>query len=146
REAYTVTLLPSGKVLVAGGINPSGRFTVFASAEVYDPATGLFSPTGALATARADHSATLLPSGKVLVAGGFNCPRGDDFLFPHIRLAAAEIYTPLPLLCCKDFNGDGQADILWRHTSGTVYEWLLNGTSLIGLGSPGTAGTDWQIQ
>jgi len=45
-----------------------------------------------------------------------------------------------------DVNGDGKADILWRHTSGSLYEWLLNGTSTIGTGSPGGAGIDWQIQ
>jgi hypothetical protein len=44
-----------------------------------------------------------------------------------------------------DFNGDGRSDILWRHSSGTVYEWLLNGTTLIDHGSPGSATTDWTI-
>jgi hypothetical protein len=44
-----------------------------------------------------------------------------------------------------DFNGDGKFDILWRHTSGTVYEWLLNGTSIAGQGSPSSASTDWSI-
>ena len=45
-----------------------------------------------------------------------------------------------------DFNGDGKADILWRHTSGVVYVWLLDSTAVIGTESPGSAGTDWQIQ
>jgi Beta-propeller repeat/FG-GAP-like repeat len=50
-----------------------------------------------------------------------------------------------PPVCCGDFNGDGRADILWRNASGEVYEWLLNGTNLIGEGSPGSVGNDWQI-
>ncbi len=64
---HTATLLPNGKVLVAGGFGSSGPL---ASAELYDPATGPWSPTGSLATARYVHTATLLPNGKVLVAGG----------------------------------------------------------------------------
>ena len=70
REYYTATLLPNGKVLVAGGLDDS--LGVLASAELYDPATGTWTFTGSLNTARLAHTATLLPNGKVLVAGGFN--------------------------------------------------------------------------
>jgi len=48
RRSHTATLLPSGKVLVAGGFN--GSF--LSSAELYDPATGSWSSTGSLTTAR----------------------------------------------------------------------------------------------
>jgi len=45
-----------------------------------------------------------------------------------------------------DFNGDGRADVPWRHSSGTLAVWLLDGVSVIGSGSPGGASIDWQIQ
>jgi MYXO-CTERM domain-containing protein len=87
RQSHTATLLPSGKVLVAGGWGwGSESQETFASAEVYDPATGTWSPTGALASARSSHTATLLPSGKVLVTGGGG---------PGVEtLASAEVYDP----------------------------------------------------
>jgi hypothetical protein len=58
------------------------------------------------------------------------------------ELVNIDIGSPL---CCGDFNGDSKADVLWRNTSGQVYEWLLNGTSLIGGGALGTISSDWQI-
>jgi len=72
RVWHTATLLPNGKVLIVGGLNtpPSGRYVDYASAELYDPGIGTFASAGAMATARDLHSATLLPNGKVLIAGG----------------------------------------------------------------------------
>jgi len=64
----TATLLPSGKVLIAGGLG-YGNFAL-ASAEAYDPVAGAFTATGSMTTGRQYHTATLLPSGKVLIVGG----------------------------------------------------------------------------
>ena len=66
RAGHTATLLRSGKVLVAGGNNN----TVLNSAELYDPATGMWTATVGMLMPRSRHTATLLRSGKVLVAGG----------------------------------------------------------------------------
>jgi N-acetylneuraminic acid mutarotase len=84
-DNHTATLLPNGKVLVAGGINGPGDQTASASTELYDPASGTWTATGSLATARYVHTATLLSNGKVLVAGGFN---------NSSYLASAELYDP----------------------------------------------------
>jgi len=67
RQNHTATLLHNGMVLIAGGNGDAGGL---ASADVYDPATGEFSVTGSMSTARAWHTATLLRNGNVLIAGG----------------------------------------------------------------------------
>jgi Kelch motif len=68
REGHTLTLLPTGKVLVAGGFTHFVGVT--ATAELYDPQTGQWTKTGALLEPRLQHTATLLPTGEVLVVGG----------------------------------------------------------------------------
>ncbi len=83
RYYHTATLLPNGKVLVAGGYTTQSRSR---EAELYDPASGTWTTTGSLATARLDHTATLLPNGKVLVAGGLDSNSSS--------LASAELYDP----------------------------------------------------
>jgi hypothetical protein len=69
REDHTATLLPSGKVLIAGG---DGGLTgmPLGNAELYDPDAGTLTATGSMAGARCGHTATLLPNGHVLIAGG----------------------------------------------------------------------------
>jgi N-acetylneuraminic acid mutarotase len=81
RQFLTATLLPTGKVLVAGGGNSAGPQN---KVDVYDPGTGRWSQGPNLGSARRNHTATRLASGKVLVVGGVGSS----------SLAAAEVYDP----------------------------------------------------
>ena len=86
RSVHTATLLPSGKVLVVGGLNTAANANNLAVSELYDPATNAWTPTGAMTTARYAHTATLLPDGRVLVAGGLSATVGVT--------ASVEVYNP----------------------------------------------------
>jgi len=85
RYNHTATLLNNGKVLFVGGYITGNGSVSTAVAEVYDPASNTWSAAAPMASARGAHTATLLPSGKVLVAGGYN---GGNYL------ASAELYDP----------------------------------------------------
>ena len=96
RAHHAATLLADGRVLITGGTpgqaggNGSGT-TSLTAAELYDPATGKFSPTGPMAEGRVYHTATRLADGRVLVAGG--CANGRNYA-TCLFLASAEIYDP----------------------------------------------------
>ena len=70
RQVSAATLMPNGQVLLAGGLTDGPTFTSSSSAEVFDPVSNGFRATSSMAAPRVFHDAALLPSGKVLVAGG----------------------------------------------------------------------------
>ncbi len=76
REVPASVLLPSGKVFIVGSCSSC-------AAELYDPATGTFTPVGPFSDSQGYATATLLQDGRVLIAGGANTP------------SAAEIYDPV---------------------------------------------------
>ena len=86
RQEHRAVLLPNSNVLVAGGTLAlsTGSF-VLASAEIYNPSTGLWTTTGAMKNARTGHTATLLTTGLVLAAAGTGA---------IADLVSAELYTP----------------------------------------------------
>jgi N-acetylneuraminic acid mutarotase len=89
RAEFVAALLPNGKVLVAGGCtgyNANGCTAVTAAAEIYNPTTGKWSSTGAMRAARMSTTATLLPNGNVLIAGGQTA--AND------ALGSSELYNP----------------------------------------------------
>jgi hypothetical protein len=88
RQYATATLLANGTVLVAGGATMTGtcQGCATASAEIFRPQEGAFSPTGAMHVARQGHCASPLPDGRVLITGGMD-QNGT-------ALSSAEIYDP----------------------------------------------------
>ena len=78
-DGNSATLLPDGRVLVAGGDR--------SSAELYDPRSGTWTPTAGMIAGRGGHTATLLPDGRVLVAGGLGSGT--------TALASAQLYDPV---------------------------------------------------
>ena len=89
RESHTLTRLLDGRVLVTGGHR--GRhaaIVIYASAEIYDPAQGVFEPAGRMILRRHKHDAVLLADGRVLITGGSD--ESDD----QGAYTSAEIYDP----------------------------------------------------
>jgi hypothetical protein len=106
RIAHTATRLPDGRVLLAGGtstfnipVGSTNYLPIFqgslASAEIYDPSTGLIAPTGNLMSqARMAHAAVNLADGRVLLCGGI---RGGQTVFgvgAPLYAQTADIFDP----------------------------------------------------
>jgi hypothetical protein len=85
RFQAAAVLLPNGKVLVAGGATNVSNFAPTRSAELFDPATGTWTPTGSMSQERWELTLTILTNGNVMaVAGsGTNGP-----------VASVELYNP----------------------------------------------------
>ena len=87
----TVALLRDGRVLITGGTKDlDGQKRSIASAWIYDPTKDVLTPIGSMTSPRYGHTATLLPDGRVLIAGGFDM----DGLAHRSPLASAELYVP----------------------------------------------------
>jgi hypothetical protein len=90
RESHTVTKLLDGRVLITGGHRGRGSaITIYDSAEIYDPAAGVFSPTASMSVRRHKHDAVVLADGRVLITGGSD--EHDD----QNAYTSTEIYDPL---------------------------------------------------
>src|ERR1035438_8273638 len=86
RYGHTVTLLPNGKLLAAGGCSTNfiPSLNYLSTAELYDPANGTWTVTGSQAAPRVFHTATLLPSGQ---------PAAGARSIPSLNyLSTAELY------------------------------------------------------
>ncbi|MFH0901712.1 MAG: kelch repeat-containing protein [Pseudomonadota bacterium] len=135
RAGHTSTLLQSGKVLVVGGFYRRGDNTIAntASAELYDPLTDSWSTAHSLAQPRAYHTATLLPSGMVLVVGGSN-----DSTDANSGLTDVELYNP-------SSNTWSSAKPLERGRASHTATLLASGKVLIAGGTDGGAGASFAL-
>ena len=117
------TLLKDGRVLVAGGAaSLMGNQDAVASAWLFDPGTGKFTPTGSMTVARLGYAATLLADGRVLIAGGAGSKNlGSAIPTP---IASADIYAP----ASGTFSATGP---MTSPREGHTATLLLNGTVLI---------------
>ena len=88
RFGHTLTLLPDGRVLAVGGEEQVGDYMLYSSTEVFDPETNTWSAGPELSQPRSSHSATLMPDGSVLLAGGIS---QDGERYP---IASTEFITP----------------------------------------------------
>jgi Galactose oxidase, central domain len=128
RDSFTATRLRDGRVLVAGGEwGTQDDGSAYASAEIYDPATGKWSRTGSMTTPRYDAAAILLDNGRVLVTGG----QDDD---PD-TLSSAELYDPTT----GKFTKTGSMSIARSQQTAAL---LGDGRVLIAGGSTTDAPTD----
>jgi hypothetical protein len=119
RYSSTATLLPDGRVLIAGLNYQAGYGMAISHADLYDPTTGTFSATGNMLAPRIDHTATLLTDGTVLLAGGAAWfPGGVSRLF--IDINTAEIYHPetlVPAPTLLSLSGDGKGQGAIQHAA-----------------------------
>jgi hypothetical protein len=87
RASHTSTLLPNGKVLIAGGFAGSGgESNPYTTAELFDPSSRTFQSAASMTVGRSGHTATLLKNGKVLMIGGWT---GH-----YDRVGSAELFDP----------------------------------------------------
>jgi N-acetylneuraminic acid mutarotase len=89
RYQHNAVLLANRQVLVSGGYNENSSPPYLTSAELYNPATGSWTTTGSMHSARDYDTMTLLQSGQVLVTGGYNITSTINIL------ASAELYNPV---------------------------------------------------
>jgi uncharacterized protein YjbI with pentapeptide repeats len=124
RDVATATLLSNGTVLLAGGFTGGNPGPAVSSADIFDPATGVFTPTGSMSAARGRHTATLLPDGTALVAGGIDATNGT------VAVPTAEAYSP----ATGTFSATGSMSAARELHQATL---LNNGFALVAGGDDG---------
>ncbi|MGD0366704.1 MAG: FG-GAP-like repeat-containing protein, partial [Acidobacteriaceae bacterium] len=136
---------PTGSVTLSSGSYTSAATTLTAGS------TTITIPAGSLAVGSDTLTAAYTPD-----AGSSSIYSGATGAAPVTVSQAIGTCTtanpnpnpnPESFAAVGDFNGDCRSDILWHNSSTEqVYEWLMNGTTFTGSGSPGSLTSDWVIQ
>lgn len=114
RGGHAGVRLPDGRVLIVGGHNGQRRnLTILASAEIYDPATGMFTRAGAMGVPRHKHDAVLLSNGPVLITGGSD-DRDDRGIYNSTELFdwKTGVFIPGPAMRLGRFKHRGASVVL----------------------------------
>jgi WD40 repeat protein len=132
RQGHTAILVPNGKVLVAGGSTNNVGDNIVLSSELYDPISGTWTLTSAMNFPRESHTATLLPNGRVLLAGGYWAGAvGQTELYDSLTGT-----NPPPILTCAMIQTSGSCQIAFSNKIGTVF-------TLLAATSPAVPMTGW---
>jgi Galactose oxidase, central domain len=112
RGLHAMITLPSGKVIVSGGFGiVPGSWDFFGTCEIFDPNSGTWTTSSSMQLKRCEHLASSLPSGKIIVSGGYN--RDGD-------VSVCEIYDP--------------ASDLWKLTKSLAFPRYRNSATVLSSG------------
>jgi hypothetical protein len=126
RSGLAAAPLPDGRVLVAGGGNIADSPNGSASAEIFDPGTGTFSPTGSMAAPRYGGAGAPLPNGRAVVLGGEG--PGATRRSPEIFDATTAKFTPagdktvVPLSEAAAPLPDGRVVVVGGGSGGLIFD------------------------
>src|SRR5215470_3624674 len=150
----TATVLTDGRVLVAGGCGDDNCVTVLATADLFNPATGIWSPTGRTSVGRFGFLPTRLLDGRVLIAGG-----GSNGASAELYDPATGTWSPTGSTSLGRFGYlaarllDGRVLIAGGGSNGTSAElydpatgtWSPTGSASFGFGFPATRLRDGRV-
>jgi hypothetical protein len=127
RRAHTATYIPSiGKVLITGGSASTGGSTQLA--ELYDPSTDSFSPTGAMNYDRRNHTATLVIIGgqeKVLITGGWSNSVANTTGGYGAITHSIEVYDPVTQSFAMPSKSGTSTSSTWLTTNRQLHQATL---------------------
>jgi hypothetical protein len=135
RIYHTATLLSDGQVLVAGGYNTGCTpCTSLSSAELYDPQTGHWTPTGNMSTGHWGHAAIVFPNGHVLVMGGIDSTGNAS--------ADAQVFTPRTAVLLSPASLDFGDQLVSTHSLTQTVTLTNSGAVTITIGTIAVTGTN----